>query len=183
MSSSPLLFLSPTRFRISRGTFRDYLALSPFHYRRGRPATVAGIWVVRYRCPLLRRSRVVAVAVLSWPVPSCSPRERFLGRFGRFDRRQNLRFANQNVRTISRVIVHPQFRSIGLGVRLVHWVCLHCDTRYVEAMASMGRAHPLFERAGMTRVDPDFPGAPVYYVFDRRGCVPRISSRNATRCA
>src|SRR3954462_2185867 len=101
----------PGTFRITRGRASDYHALAPYHYLAKAPATWAGIWVVRYRPahPTRARSRVVAVAVLSWPAPSSLPREAALGRLGRFDRTANLRFANRHVRTISRVIVHPQF--------------------------------------------------------------------------
>jgi GNAT superfamily N-acetyltransferase len=125
------------------------------------------------------RDRLVAVAVLSYPVPSSLGRRAALGITG--SRADELRFANRQVRTISRVIVHPQFRSLGLATRLVRCICAQCDTRYVEAMAVMGRAHPLFERGGMRRVDPPRapkdsrrkpgqarPGAIVYYLFDRQ---------------
>jgi ABC-type ATPase with predicted acetyltransferase domain len=163
----------PGKLWIAPGSARDYATLSAFHYRSCRPATFAGAWAVRYASPGVPRdqARPVAVAVLSWPVPSCFARERFLGRFGKFARSENLRFANRHVRTISRVIVHPQFRSLGLGVTLVRWICRHCNTRYVEALATMGRAHPLFERAGMTRVEPDRPDRPMYYIFDRRNAL------------
>jgi ABC-type ATPase with predicted acetyltransferase domain len=154
----------PGTFAIDRGTVRDYDALADFHYVARRPATLAGVWVVRFTDRRARR-RVAAVGVLSHPVPSCASRERFLGLTG--SRSENLRFANAYIRTISRIVVHPQFRSLGLSTRLVHWICNHCDTRYVEAMARMARVHPLFDRAGMTRVEPLDPGGPVYFIFDR----------------
>jgi len=65
------------------------------------------------------------------------------------------------------VIVHPQFRSLGLSSILARWMCEQCDTRYVEALAAMGRAHPFFERAGMTRFEPTEKSGAVYYLFDR----------------
>ncbi|HWP41287.1 MAG TPA: hypothetical protein VNL70_10215, partial [Tepidisphaeraceae bacterium] len=147
--------------------------LACFHYLARRPATWADVWTIRYedrpgrsRWADLRQRRLVAVAVLSYPVPSCRPRERFFQRQG-FSRAQNLAFANANLRTISRVIVHPQFRSLGLSSILVKKLCRVCPTRYVEAMAIMARAHPLFDLGGMTRIDPSRPGEPVYFIFDR----------------
>src|SRR4051794_35834422 len=59
------------------------------------------------------RARLVAIAVLSYPVPSSLGRRAALGITGSRD--DELRFANRHVRTISRVIVHPQFRSLGLA--------------------------------------------------------------------
>jgi hypothetical protein len=129
----------PGRLFLTPGNRRDYLSLEP--------ATWAAVWSVRYQsaseAPTISNdlTRVVAVGVLSYPVPSCLPRERFLGRTG-FTRKQNLRFANENVRTISRVVVHPQFRSLGLSTILVRRLCQMCDTRYVESLAVMARAHP-----------------------------------------
>lgn len=39
--------------------------------------------------------------------------------------------------------------------------------RYVEALAVMGRGHPMFESAGMTRVGDDGMGKVVYYIWDK----------------
>jgi hypothetical protein len=150
---------------------RDYTALAAFHYVGPRPATWADVWVVRYQphCPACRGGigppQPVAVAVLSYPVPSCHGREDYLRR-RRFSRAQNLRFANRHVRTISRVIVHPQFRSLGLSSLLVRCLCTHCDTRYVEAIAQMAAAHPLFRRGGLRRVRTA-KGKPMYFIRDR----------------
>ena len=180
----------PGELRIERGTAADYRALQAYHYRPGRPATWARIWTIRYvpphgdsrgnlRAPAAAAavtSRVAAVAVVSYPIPNCLPRRRALGLV--CSRADELRFANRHIRTISRVIVHPQFRALGLSAILVRWICEHCDTRYIEALAAMGRAHPFFERAGMTRHEPTGKSNAVYYLFDRaslskkRGPVP-----------
>lgn len=166
----------PGRFFLAQGNSHDYDELACFHYLARRPATWADVWTIRYedhpdrsRWADLRQRRLVAVAVLSYPVPSCRPRERFFGR-EQFSRAQNLAFANANLRTISRVIVHPQFRSLGLSSILVRKLCQVCPTRYVEALAIMARAHPLFDLAGMTRIAPACPHEPVYFIFDRAAC-------------
>ena len=160
-----------------RGTVRDYDALAPFHYVAPRPATFAAIWVVRYRDGPRAPARPVAVGVLSYPVPSSECRELYLGRGeGREGRSreertrdENLRFANRHIRTISRVIVHPQFRSIGLSTLLVRTLCQRATTRYVEAFAAMGRLHPFFQRAGMTSCElRGERHRPMYFIFDRK---------------
>jgi hypothetical protein len=157
----------PGTFHLEPGTFADYRALSRFHYRAGPPATVAGVWRIRYiNSNQSTHNQLAAVGVLSWPVPCCRERNRAFGLHGlRYG--QRLAFANEQLRTISRVIVHPVFRATGLAVRLVQCLCEHCPTRHVEALATMGWVHPFFERAGMTRLNPDRPGRPVYYHFDR----------------
>lgn len=157
----------PGSFTLSRGTIRDYDALALFHYIAPRPATIADIRVVRYRDGPRGKPRPVAVSVLSYPVPSSFGREKFLHR-ERFSRSENLIFANRHIRTISRVIVHPQFRSLGLSTLLVRCLCQHCKTRYVEAHAAMGALHPFFARAGMKRVHLKGKNRPVYFILDRK---------------
>lgn len=97
-------------------------------------------------------SHPVAVLVESYPSLSCVLRNHATG--GRYtgwsDRRAAGRLLNAEVRCISRVVVHPQWRGLGLAVRLVRHALATATTPYTEALASMGRVHPFFERAGMT---------------------------------
>jgi ABC-type lipoprotein export system ATPase subunit/GNAT superfamily N-acetyltransferase len=52
---------------------------------------------------------------------------------------------------IARVIVHPTYRGCGLGQRLIReYLNLHPDA---DTVAAMARFNPVFERAGMRRVD------------------------------
>ncbi|MCY2951341.1 MAG: GNAT family N-acetyltransferase [Planctomycetota bacterium] len=166
------------RLLLYRGSKRDYEELSRFHYLPKRPATWAEVWVVRYEEDGVRgegsgarveRSRTVGVGVLSYPTLSHWEREAVLG-LTRLSDQARVRFVNEQVRTISRVVVHPTFRSLGLARVLVRCMLHHCPTRYVEAMAVMGRAHPFFELAGMKRVEVEAmpEGRPVYYLYDRK---------------
>src|SRR5438876_117069 len=109
---------------IEKGMISDYRELAHLHYVPGDPAVVAGVWRAVWRghnCELkidnwqlAIEERLVAVGVLAWPTPACLARERALGisgpRYG-----EKLRFINEHVRTIARVIVHPQFRGLGVA--------------------------------------------------------------------
>src|SRR5688572_21511855 len=65
----------------------------------------------RAKLTVLRQgARLVAVGVLSWPTAVNRGRDRWFGLMGRTFG-EKIRFANANLRTISRIIVHPQFRS------------------------------------------------------------------------
>ena len=154
----------PGRVRLRRGRARDYEQLKRFHYRGNRPATWADVWVAEYSAATSEDAggRVVAVAVLSFPTIALHARDEALGLRG-MEERARIAFVNRNVRTISRVIVHPQFRSVGLAVALVRCLIQQCNTRYVEALAVMGKAHPFFEKAGMRRIDAG-EARPVYYL-------------------
>lgn len=146
---------------------RDYRALSRFHYRTGPPATWARMLRIDHTPANVTCAapRPIAVAVLSWPTAVSRGRRE---RFGLFplDFGGQIRFANKHLRTISRVIVHPQFRGLGLASLLVRGLIDLCPTRYVEATAAMGMVHPLFERGGMTRLGRSEEG-PAYFWFDR----------------
>ncbi|HEV2293682.1 MAG TPA: GNAT family N-acetyltransferase [Tepidisphaeraceae bacterium] len=133
----------------------------------------------RWRCDARRdaqqrqedRSRVVAVGVLSFPGFRSLPRERALNLLD-CSHRERLRFNNAHLRTISRVVVHPQFRGLGLASALVRQLIAICPTRYVESSAVMARVHPFFEAAGMRRIDHnaskhDEAAKPAYFIFDK----------------
>jgi len=154
----------PGSFIIEPGSARDYTELARFHYCAARPATWARVLTARFIPQRASSPRTAGVAVLSFPTPSCRTRERYFALAG--TTREKLLFINTHLRTISRVIVHPQFRGIGLSGVLIEQLCRQSATRFVEAIARMGAVHPMFERAGMTRVDPLVPGDPAYFVFD-----------------
>jgi ribosomal protein S18 acetylase RimI-like enzyme len=179
----------PGRLTLAPGTPRDYAALERFHYLPARPATWAAVWTVRYTADLVGCAlahgledatrtcakahptqpdapRLVAVAVLSYPTLNSAARDRALGLLALPPKRK-LALVNRHIRTISRVVVHPQFRALGLASRLVAHVCHQCPTRWVEAFALMGRVHPFFEKGGMQKFAPPAADAPVYYLFDR----------------
>lgn len=179
----------PGRLRLCRGSARDYQALGRFHYRGGAPATFADVWVVHFhphvhpdfhphaQCGDARvecggESIPVAIGILSYPIPALAAREKALGLLD-MTAQQRLEFINRHVRTISRIAVHPTYRSLGLARVLVRCILYHCPTRYVESLAVMGRVHPFLKLAGMkvhppqpTR--PHHPPRPYYYLFDRQ---------------
>lgn len=161
MLTTTLLNFLPEPLVLEPGTPRDYFALERFHYRPKRPRTWQCVWRIRYG------PRVIGVGVLSWPVATARARNVVFGLLGRSYGEQ-ARFVNANLRTISRVVIHPQFRSLGLASALIHCLCDNCPTRYIEAMAVMARIHPMFDRAGLNRVDPEDDNAAVYYWKDLR---------------
>jgi GNAT superfamily N-acetyltransferase len=109
---------------------------------------------------------LIGVVVLSYPSALHRTRHRVFGLrsmpFG-----ERLHWVNANLRTISRVVVHPQFRGVGLSTTLIRAAVDACPTPFVEASARMGRAHPLFDRAGFTRVEPITPEEAIYFWLQR----------------
>jgi hypothetical protein len=151
--------------QIDRGSLADYRALARFHYRGEHPGAVTCILravldrptvVGRYLQRPSQRERV-GVIVRSLPHLACEMRDLATNRRYRgLTLRESAIMLNREVRTISRVVIDPRFRGCGLAVRLVRSMLNEIEhgVAYIEALASMGRVNPMFERAGMARFDP-----------------------------
>ena len=59
---------------------------------------------------------------------------------------------NEKLTRVARIVVHPKYRTIGAGVKLVHDSLPLCGKPYVEMIAVMARYNPFAERAGMKKV-------------------------------
>jgi len=137
--------------RIMEGGLEDYKQLAEFHYRNPKTHPVP------LKIYVLRRNDGMTVGVImySWAPLNIFGRKKALGR------RLKIREINQKIATISRVILHPKYRSIGLGVRLVKETLPLVGRPYVEAMAVMARYNPFFEKAGMEKIAERKPDKPI----------------------
>jgi len=59
---------------------------------------------------------------------------------------------NENVSIILRVVVHPKYRTIGLGAHLIRETLPLVGTTYVEMSAVMAKYNPFAEKAGMRKI-------------------------------
>lgn len=139
---------------IGPGTIDDYRALAHLHYRAGKPAAVVKIHRALRRVPdgIDPDGQILAgVLVVSMPTLNASWRARaWPGFLGTGDKSLDASRLNRHVRTISRVIVDPRSRGLGVATKLVRAYLQHPLTAATEARASMGSVCPFFERAGMT---------------------------------
>ncbi len=142
------------------GSRHDYQRLAEHHYRAAAPATFMRVLALEHDQPtvvgryLHRASerRIAGVLVESLPSLSCRLREEATGdRFRSIaDLRMRAKALNRELRCISRVVIHPQWRGLGLAVRLVRAALADATTPMTEAIAAMGKVNPFFEHAGMT---------------------------------
>jgi predicted GNAT family N-acyltransferase len=65
-------------------------------------------------------------------------------------KKTRLSLINKNVVCITRVIIDPRFRGLGLASRLVRETMGQMGRPIVESAAVMGHVNPFFEKAGMT---------------------------------
>jgi energy-coupling factor transporter ATP-binding protein EcfA2 len=128
---------------IQQGTLADYKAISQFHYRQGQCPPPRKIFALK------RRGETCGIIVYSYPSPMCFGRSKVW--------KGNLQQLQREISVISRVVVHPKYRSIGLGAKLVCETLAQAGTPCVEAVAVMARYNPFFERAWMRKIAESKP--------------------------
>jgi len=126
--------------RVVEGTRQDYERLACFHYRSRQLPPPYKIFALKHR------SQKVGVIVYSYPPTMCFGRRQALGRVAPITE------LNKDLVWISRVVLHPKYRTIGLGTLLVKKTLPLIDRRYVETVAVMAKYNPFFEKAGMTKI-------------------------------
>lgn len=137
---------------IEEGTLADLRAMSPFHYARSHPH--APVRVLRAVDRHGGSGGLVGVLAVSRPVLNASWRATvWPAVFGGLGNREHALAINANLRTISRVIVEPRHRSMGVGSMLVRAYLTSRETVLTETIASMARYTSLFARCGMRRVE------------------------------
>jgi GNAT superfamily N-acetyltransferase len=157
------------KLQIVPGCLDDYKKLAHFHYRDSCPGPFAAIFaikpakalgarsVVRLRSPPIG-TETVGVIVYTMPIAGAELRNIATGNlFVGLDKGTRLALINKNIRCISRVIIEPRFRGLGLASRLVRETMPKMDVPIVEAMAVMGLVNPFFEKAGMKAFTANMP--------------------------
>jgi len=129
---------------IEPGTKHDYEALAEFHYRSHHVGAIRKIFRAT------RGNELCGVIVYTYPPIATSGRLKVLPKMP-------ITQLNQKLSNIMRVIVHPKYRTIGLGQKLVRETLTKCGTPYVETTAVMARYNPFFEHAGMTKIQESTP--------------------------
>jgi ABC-type lipoprotein export system ATPase subunit/GNAT superfamily N-acetyltransferase len=132
--------------RIERGVVQDYEQFAAMHYRkRDQIGFVDKVFVLRE----LKSDRPLGIVVYGMPVLQLRLRNVVTG--GRFVRDPAL--LNRELRVLKRLVVHPDIRGCGLGHYLVRRTLGRAGVRFVECLAAMAEVNPVFDKAGMRRID------------------------------
>lgn len=136
-------------FTYERGTLQDWAALKPLHYAAGDPATVHTYHVLRH--PSIKHP--AAVAILSYPDLHSAARNLATDDAYRIggNREQAMRL-NREVLRMSRLVVAPEVRSIGLTGLLLGSILQNVNARYIECTTAMGKYSKFLERLGFREV-------------------------------
>jgi ABC-type ATPase with predicted acetyltransferase domain len=137
--------------RIEPGSTEDWRGLSGFHYRGHRTSAPRKIF------RLIRKNELCGVIVYTYPPPTCYGRRLVLPKMSMHE-------LNRELSTINRVVVHPKYRTIGLGAKLIHDTLPLVGTPSVELIAVMAKYSPFAEKAGLTKIAVQEPGKDVLRV-------------------
>jgi len=125
--------------QVQEGKYDDWKKVAGFHYRSHRVAFTQKIFVLK------RKDRVCGAIVYVHPMSAAPCRERVL-------KIESMKDLNEKVARIARVVVHPKYRTIGAGVKLVRDSLPLCGKPCVEMIAVMARYNPFAEHAGMQKI-------------------------------
>ena len=149
-----------THLQIVPAGLNEYNQLSKFHYRDSNLSPYAAIYAIKDAHPIRGRFAPV-VGIIVYTMPAAALELRNIATAGRFsgfgDRRLQLQMVNKHIRCISRVIIEPRYRGLGLASMLVRETIPKIDAEIIEALAVMGTINPFFERAGMRRYEGKIP--------------------------
>jgi ABC-type ATPase with predicted acetyltransferase domain len=140
---------------ITEGTKADYKKLAHFHYRDSRLFAHHKIFTMK------RGDETVGAIVYGSPPLAVTGRRKAIGK--------NLTIPeiNRNIIRISRVVIHPKYRTIGLGAKIVAETLHRAGKPIVETIAVMAKYNPFFEKAGMTKIAETQPNPQVLKVVEK----------------
>ena len=130
--------------RVEEGSAADWKELAAFHYRSHRTSPPRRIFRLK------RGDELCGVVVYSYPPPACFGRRLMLPKM-------DMKEVNKKVSSISRVVVHPKYRTVGLGAKLIRESLPLAGTECVEMSAVMARYNPFAEKAGMKKIVEQAP--------------------------
>jgi len=125
--------------RAEEGSYEDWKKVAGFHYRSHQVAFLQKIFVLK------RNERVCGAIVYVYPMSTAPCRNRVF-------KPKSMKELNEKLTRVARVVVHPKYRTVGAGVKLVHDSLPLCGKPYVEMVAVMAKYNPFAERAGMKRI-------------------------------
>src|SRR3990170_538660 len=139
---------------IESGYLSDWRSLSGFHYRSHHAGASRKVYRLR------RGDELCGVIVYTYPPPGCGGRHLVLSG------RRSMKELNLELSTISRVVIHPKYRSIGLGAKLIRESLPRVGTPCIEMIAVMAKYNPFAEKAGMKKVLEQKPSEEAQRIAD-----------------
>jgi len=147
---------------VEEGSYNDWKEVAGFHYRSHRLSFLQKLFILKHR------GQICGAVAYAYPLLSAPCRNRVL-------KIKNIREANEKLARISRVVVHPKYRTIGAAVKLLRESLPLCGKPNVEMIAVMARYNPFAEHAGMIKIcesKPDKSVSETIKKLSKLGFVP-----------
>jgi len=125
---------------IREGSMADYHKLSHLHYRAEDSRFPIKVYAME------RGGELIGVITYNYSPVNTAGRMKAVGR------RVSIEELNRDWAIIKRVVLHPKYRTTGLGTRLVRDTLPTIGRRYVELIAVMAQYNPFAEHAGMKKI-------------------------------
>ena len=135
--------------KISECKHEELKELEKFHYRG------SSVGIVRKCFKAMIGDDLAAGIVYVYPHFALKGRNIAMPEYAGKTTSEKIKQINEDISRISRVVVHPKFRSIGLGAEIVRRTLSTAPTKVVETLAVMAQYNPFFEHAGMIPVETD----------------------------
>jgi GNAT superfamily N-acetyltransferase len=142
-------------FFIAPASSEEVSQISRLHYRSSTHPYAAA-WKLCHKTLFGPSFPTYPIGIITYALPllNCAARKLAAGDFFCIaDKHQRLNRLNRNVRRISRVIIDPRFRGMGLAARLVRMTMPLLNVPMIETVSVMGSMSRFFERAGMRRIE------------------------------
>jgi GNAT superfamily N-acetyltransferase len=138
-----------------RGSMRDWHSLRHLHYQTKHPGAVRTVHKLTH--PDL--DHPAAVAVLAYPDQHCAARRAVTGdAYSPISDRAKYHRLNQEVARLSRIVVTPELRGLGLAKQLIESIAWHEPLAWLECSAAMSRHHAFLLNADFMQVpQPETP--------------------------
>lgn len=139
------------QFELVAATKDQWRSFSDFHYRPGKLYFTDRLFALRH----ISSGQLAAIVVYCFANANNQTRNKVLAQLQphTIENDMRLQLANYDIRTISRLVVWPSFRGIGLGSELLRRSMPLLDVRFVEAIAVMAKFSPVFVRAGLKQYE------------------------------
>ncbi|AQQ71295.1 hypothetical protein SMSP2_01666 [Limihaloglobus sulfuriphilus] len=141
------------RIRLRKATPGDYALLRPFHYAPGSPGLIARSFAFHDTAGGARYP--IAVIIYSRPTLNCRGRNQACsGYFAKItDPKARAMSINRNILRLSRLVVHPAYRGLGLASRIIAESLLPAGKPLIEVISAMPQFGTLFEKNGFHRIE------------------------------
>lgn len=133
---------------VEPGDKMDWDMLSKWHYKSHKTGARTHI----FRMVNKKTQELVGTIVYGMPPLALAGRNAYTPIYGGKSSREKCQKLNREVRIISRVVVTPKYRSLGLSAKLIKDSLPQTDMRFCELLSVMGNYNKFCEKAGMTKV-------------------------------